>query len=46
VSFAVITIFVTSQRVFTLVVYFVINRVRKVLDIISYVFEANNDRLT
>jgi hypothetical protein len=39
VSFAVITLCVASQRVFivVIVVYFVIDSVRKLLDITSYV---------
>jgi hypothetical protein len=36
VSFAVITLFVASQRVFVVVVYFVIDSVRKFLDTLSY----------
>jgi uncharacterized membrane protein len=37
VSFAVITLCVASQRVFIVVVYFVIDSVRKLLDIPSYI---------
>jgi hypothetical protein len=37
VSFAAITLCVASQRVFIVVVYFVIDSVRKLLDTISYV---------
>jgi enhancing lycopene biosynthesis protein 2 len=36
VSFAVITLFVPSQGVFIVVVYFVIDSVRKLLDTPSY----------
>jgi uncharacterized protein HemY len=36
VSFAAITLCVASQRVFIVVVYFVIDSVRKLLDIPSY----------
>jgi hypothetical protein len=36
VSFAAITLCVASQRVFILVVYFVINSVRKLFDIPKY----------
>jgi hypothetical protein len=36
VSFAAITLCVASQRVFVVVVYFVIYSVRKLLDIPSY----------
>jgi hypothetical protein len=39
-SFAAITLCVASQRVFIVVVYFVINSVRKLLDIPSYVTET------
>jgi hypothetical protein len=38
VSFAAITVCVASERVFLVVVYFVIDSVRKLLDISSYVF--------
>jgi hypothetical protein len=37
VSFAAITLCVASQRVFIVVVYFVIDSVRKLLDIPSYI---------
>jgi hypothetical protein len=37
--FAAITIYVASQGVFIIVVYFVIDSVRKLLDMPSYVFE-------
>jgi hypothetical protein len=37
VSFATITLRVASRRVFIVVVYFVIDSVRKILDIPSYV---------
>jgi hypothetical protein len=37
VSFATITLRVVSQRVFIVVVYFVIDSVRKLLDIPSYI---------
>jgi uncharacterized membrane protein YjgN (DUF898 family) len=37
VSFAAITICATSQRVFIVVIYFVIDSVRKLLDTPSYV---------
>jgi hypothetical protein len=37
VSFAVITLCVASQRVFIVVVYFIIDSVRKLLDTPSYV---------
>jgi len=36
VSFAAITLCVDSQRVFVVVVYFVIDSVRKLLDVPSY----------
>jgi hypothetical protein len=36
VSFAAITFSVASERVFTVVVYFVINSLRKLLDTTSY----------
>jgi hypothetical protein len=36
VSFAAITLYVASQRVFIVVVYFVIDSVRKLLDTPSY----------
>jgi hypothetical protein len=36
VSFAAITLCVASQRVFVVVLYFVINSVRKLLDASSY----------
>jgi hypothetical protein len=36
VSYAVITLCVASQRVFVVVVYFVIDSVRKILDTPSY----------
>jgi hypothetical protein len=39
VSFAAITLFVASQRVFIVVVYFVIESVRKLLDTPSYTWE-------
>jgi hypothetical protein len=43
VSFAAITLCVASQRVFIVVVYFVIDSVRKLLDTTSYMyFEINN----
>jgi hypothetical protein len=38
VSFAALTIRFASQRVFIVVVYFVIDSVRKLLDTTSYVF--------
>jgi hypothetical protein len=39
VSFAAITLCISSQRVFIVVsVYFVIDSVRKLLDILSYVY--------
>jgi hypothetical protein len=48
VSFAAITLCVTSQRVFIVVVYFVIDSVRKLLDTPSYskdrIFLFRNDR--
>jgi hypothetical protein len=40
VSFAAITLCVASQRVFV-VVYFVIESVRKLLDTLSYVYHMN-----
>jgi hypothetical protein len=40
VSFAAITLCVASQRVFIVVIYFVIDSVRKLLDTSSYVFVA------
>jgi hypothetical protein len=42
VSFATITICVASQRVF--VVYFVIDSVRKLMDILSYVYSVCNGK--
>jgi uncharacterized membrane protein len=36
VSFAAITVCIASQRVFIIVVYFVIDSVRKILDTLSY----------
>jgi hypothetical protein len=36
VSFAAITLCVASQRVFVIIVYFVIDSVRKLMDIPSY----------
>jgi hypothetical protein len=39
VSFAIITLCVASQRVFIVVVHFVINSVRKLLDTLSYIDE-------
>jgi hypothetical protein len=41
VSFAAITLCVASQRVFITVVYFVIDSVRKLLDIPSYQAASN-----
>jgi hypothetical protein len=38
VSFAAITLRVASQRVFIVVVYFVIDSVRKLLDTPSYIY--------
>jgi hypothetical protein len=38
VSFAALTLYVASQRVFTVVVDFVIDSARKLLDAPSYVF--------
>jgi hypothetical protein len=41
VSFAAITLYIASQRVFiVVVVYFVIDSVRKLLDIPSYFFKV------
>jgi hypothetical protein len=37
VSFATITLYVASQRVFIIVVYFVIDSVRNILDTPSYI---------
>jgi hypothetical protein len=42
VSFATITLCVASQRVFIVVVYFVIDSVRKILDIPLYTCTALN----
>jgi hypothetical protein len=41
VSFAAITLCVASQRVFVVVVYFVIDSVRKLFDTSSYISEAS-----
>jgi hypothetical protein len=38
VSFAAITLYVASQRVFIVVIYFVIDSVRKLVDTPSYTF--------
>jgi hypothetical protein len=43
VSFAAITVCVASQRVFIVVVYFVIGSVRKLLDIPSYMILEERD---
>jgi hypothetical protein len=37
VSFAAITFYLASQRVFIVVVYFVIDSIRKLLDTLSYI---------
>jgi hypothetical protein len=37
VSFAAITLYVASQRAFIIIVYFVIDSVRKLLDTPSYI---------
>jgi hypothetical protein len=46
VSFPSITICIASQRVFIVVVYFVINSVRKLLDTPSYVYEIGDVTVT
>jgi hypothetical protein len=46
VSFAVITLCVASQGVFIVVVYFVIESVRKLLDTPSCVSERERNELT
>jgi hypothetical protein len=38
VSFAAITLYIASQHMFIIVVYFVIDSVRKILDTSSYIF--------
>jgi hypothetical protein len=45
VSFAAITLSVASQRVFIVVVYFVIDSVRKLLDTPSYVHYKNDTEI-
>jgi hypothetical protein len=42
VSFTTITFCVASQRVFIVVVYFVIDSVRKLLDKLSYTADSND----
>jgi hypothetical protein len=38
VGFAAVILYVASQRVFIVVVYFVMNSVRKLMDTLSYVY--------